>query len=126
MAKRSRECYLCGTKYRYCGTCSDDKMKPAYMAEFHTENCKNIFEICTRFNMGLMSKAEAQAALEACDLSNRANFKSFVQRDLDNIFAADESPAKAEEPKIKRGKRAELPIVDEAMETQHEVVKTEE
>lgn len=103
MAKRDRKCYLCGEKYKYCPTCSDDRMKPAFMAEFHTENCKNIFEICTRFNMNLMSKSEAKTALEQCDLSNKANFKTFVQRDLENIFK--------EEPKSKRFKREEHEVV---------------
>jgi hypothetical protein len=36
--------------------------------------------------MGMMSKSEAQDALSACDLSNKANFKSYVQCDLDVIF----------------------------------------
>jgi hypothetical protein len=70
--------------------------------------------------MDMMSKFEAQEALNACDLTNKANFKSYVQRDLEVIFA--------EEPK-KRGKRAEMNIIDEAMdaiiEESHEVVKKE-
>ena len=89
MGRRNRECYLCGREYQYCPTCSQDKMKPAYMSEFHSESCKNIFDICTRFNMNLMSKADAQEALKTCDLSNRANFKSYVQHDLEVIFAED-------------------------------------
>lgn len=89
MGRRSRECYLCGSDYQYCPTCSQDKMKPAWMSEFHSENCKNIFDICTRFNMQLMSKSEAQDALNACDLSNKENFKSYVQRDLEVIFEED-------------------------------------
>ena len=36
-----------------------------------------------------MSKAEAQDALKSCDLSNRANFKSYVQHDLEVIFAEE-------------------------------------
>jgi hypothetical protein len=65
-----------------------------------------------------MSKAEAQDALNACDLSNKANFKSYVIRDLENIFA--------EEPK-KRGKRIEIQPVDDAMiiEESHEEVVIE-
>ena len=86
MGRRTRTCYLCSQDYQYCPTCSQDKMKPAYMSEFHSENCKNIFDICTRFNMKLMSKVEAQDALNACDLSNKANFKSYVQGDLDVIL----------------------------------------
>lgn len=116
MARKQRECYLCGESYKYCGSCSNDRMKPAWMSEFHTENCKNIFDICTRFNMKLMSKTEAQDALNACDLSNKANFKSYVQRDLENIFKADEEPKK-------RGKRAEMKIIDEFADIEsHEVV----
>ena len=89
MGRRNRECYLCGEDYLYCPTCSQDKMKPAWMSEFHSEDCKNIFDICTRFNMGLMSKSEAQEALITCDLSNKENFKSYVQHDLEVIFAED-------------------------------------
>ena len=95
MAKRDRKCYLCGAKYKYCPTCSGDRMKPSYMSEFHSESCKDIFDICTRFNMGLMSKDEAQEALKTCDLSNKANFKSYVQTDLDNIFATEKKNAKS-------------------------------
>lgn len=87
MAKRSRECYLCGEKYQYCSSCSQDRMKPSWMAEFHEENCKNIFDICTRFNMGMISKEDAQNALSVCDLSNKENFKYYVKRDIANIFA---------------------------------------
>ena len=94
MARRDRECYLCGAKYEYCPTCYQDRLKPSYMADFHEENCRNIFDICTRFNMELMSKEEAKAALEKCDLSNKANFKSYVQRDLANIFAEEQNNTK--------------------------------
>lgn len=116
MARRQRECYLCGESYKYCSTCSQDRMKPSWMAEFHSENCKNIFDIATRFNMNLLTKEEAKAAMEKCDLTNKENFKSYVQRDLENIFAEDK-PVQAEEPK-KRSKRV---IIEEP----HEVVTIE-
>lgn len=108
MGRRSRECYLCGQSYQYCPSCSQDRSKPVWMSEFHSEDCKKIFDICTRFNMKIMSKSEAKDALSVCDLSNRANFKSYVQRDLDNIF-------KEEAPK-KRGKRATIKLIDDVME----------
>ena len=118
MGRRTRTCYLCGETYKYCPTCSQDRTKPSWMAEFHSENCKTIFDICTRFNMQMMSKEEAQDALNVCDLTNKANFKSYVQHDLDVIFA--------EEPK-KRGKRIEINPIDEIMiiEDTHVVVKKE-
>lgn len=107
MAKKNRTCLTCNEKYSYCSNCN--RTDPFWMAEFHSENCKNIFEICTNFNVGLMSKSEAQEALNSCDLSNKANFKSYIQRDLENIFF--------EEPK-KRIKK----LIDEVA---HEVVLEE-
>lgn len=115
MAKKNRECLTCGEKYSYCPTCN--RNRPTWMSEFHTENCKNIFDICTRFNMEFMSKVEAQEALIECDLSNQENFKSFVKRDIENIFK--------EEPKAKRGKKPEMEIIEEVFEdVVHEVVET--
>ena len=116
MSKRNKKCYLCGATYKYCPTCGNDRMKPSWMNEFHSEDCKNIFQICTNFNLNMMSKHEAQEALKACDLSNKANFKSFVQCDLENIFKEDE------EPKLKRSKRAEIKLAEEVAEI-HEVVE---
>ena len=91
MARRSRECYLCGAKYSFCGSCTNDRAKPAWMSEFHEENCKNIFDICTRYNLGMISKDEAKTALKECDLSNKESFKSYVQYDIANIFAEDKT-----------------------------------
>ena len=61
----------------------------------------------------MMSKSEAKEALNTCDLTNKANFKSYVQRDLEVIFA--------EEPK-KKFKKAELVAIEPES---HEVVKKE-
>ena len=130
MGRRSRTCYICGETYQYCPTCSQDRTKPSWMAEFHSVNCVKIFDIATRFNSKALTKDEAKKALEKCDLSNKANFKPFIQRDLENIFKADETQ------KSKRGKRAEAKPIDEVMniepevvesiiEESHEVIKTE-
>lgn len=128
MARRERNCYLCGQSYKYCPTCSQDRLKPAWMEDFHGEDCMKIFDICTRFNMELMSKTEAQEALIECDLSNRANFKSYVQHDLDVIF--DEEPFIVEvEAKIEEITEDEI-VVDitpsnKVKEHTYEVVKKE-
>ena len=90
MGRRTRTCYLCGEKYEYCPTCSQDKLKPTWMAEFHSENCKDVFDICTRFNMQLLNKDEAKEVIEKCDLSNKLNFRPSVQNTLSNLLKADE------------------------------------
>ena len=119
MVKKNRKCSTCGTKYSYCPNC--DRNAPSWMATFHDENCKNIFQICTSFNVNVMSKHEAKTALEQCDLSNKANFAECIQRDFDNIFAEEKQ---VEVPK-KRNKRAFEDFI-EAPVHEHEVVNQEE
>ena len=104
MSRKNRKCLCCNVDYHYCPTCSQDRMKPSWMAEFHSENCKNIWDIATRFNMQLLTKEEAMAAMEKCDLSNKDNFKDCVKRDLENIFEKDEKPAS----KAKKAKSHEV------------------
>ena len=117
MAKKNRKCATCGEKYSYCPNC--DRNAPAWMAQFHEENCKNIYQICVQYNVGLLAKEQAKEALNTCDLSNKENFTECIQRDFANIFA--------EEPK-KRNKKVEMPIIEEpvvALES-HEVVTENE
>ena len=119
MGIRTRACYLCGETYEYCNACSSYSTKPSWMSEFHSENCKNIFDICTRFNMHTMSKSEAQNALTECDLSKRSNFKNYIQRDLDNIFY--------EEPIVANVKAEIIEVTDEEIIVEvtpiHDIVK---
>lgn len=117
MGRRRRECYLCGETYNYCPTCSQDKMKPSWMSLFHSESCKDIFDICTRFNLKEISKSEAQKALGTCDLTNKSNFKSYVQSDLENIFV--------EEPKAKRSKKVTKEPAIENHKSHEVVIKKE-
>lgn len=120
MARKNRECLTCGSKYSYCPSCNTKD--PSWMTEFHAESCKNIFEICTNFNVGVMSKREAKDALGVYDLSNKENFKSYIQRDIANIFA--------EEPKQKKSKKSEIVFTEEVSNIEpeiiHEVVEANE
>lgn len=119
MAKKNRECLTCGEKYSYCSRCN--KKDPAWKSEFHSENCKNIFQICVQFNAGSMTKEAAKEALEACDLSNKENFKPCIQRDFANIFAVDEDQSK------KRERKSNMTLIDKMLNKEpHEVVTENE
>lgn len=89
MSYKKRKCYLCGKLYEYCGNCVEFAGKPAFLSTFHDENCKTIFHICTDFNMGLLSKADAKRALLNCNLSEKKNFTKDAQVTIDKILADD-------------------------------------
>lgn len=95
MASRNKVCYLCGKAYKYCGDCAQDRMKPSWMATFHSESCKTIFQTCTDYNMKKISKAEAKRILKKCDLKNKSSFADYVQRDIKAIFAEEKPVAPA-------------------------------
>lgn len=85
MAKNNRTCAVCGKGYHYCPTCRADMKKPRWMNMFDTEDCKTIFEVATKFNLGKLTALEAQSQLKDCNLN--MEFNQAIQNDLANIFA---------------------------------------
>ena len=118
MASKYRTCLLCGKEYLYCNTCAKDKTKPAWMSEFHEENCKTLFQICTDFNMKFLTKDEAKKELLKCDISNKEKFIVSVQNTTAKILAG---PAEPVEEKIEKApvakKAAKAPVAPKAAKT---------
>lgn len=92
MAKiKARKCIVCGKEYEYCNGCKSYAAFPAWMAIYHDENCKNIMNIATEYMAGNLTKAEAKAKLDGCDLTNKKNFKESVATAVNEICATKKS-----------------------------------
>lgn len=92
MAKiKSRNCIVCGTEYEYCNRCSSHAIKPTWMALYHDDNCRSIMNIATEYMAGNLTKADAKAQLDNCDLTNKKNFKESVSKAVDEIYATKKS-----------------------------------
>lgn len=85
--KKTRACIVCGEEYIYCNNCNEYAKYPAWMSIYHDENCKNIMNITTEYMAGNLPKAEAKAALDDCDLTNKKNFKESVLKAINEIYA---------------------------------------
>ena len=108
MAIKNRRCLSCQKSFSYCPDCSRvDALKPSYFSEFCCEDCKTLWSTATKFNMGKLTKVEAKTIISALELKPADQYVACIQRDLKNIMA--------EEPKPKRGKRAIMPIIEEAI-----------
>lgn len=106
---KTRKCISCGKKYDFCPDCNNaDRLAPSWKAEFCCEDCKTLWQTCTKFNMNKLTKAEAKAIISALKLKPADQYAACLQRDLKNIMP--------EEPKPKRGKRAALAVFDEAIQ----------
>ncbi len=118
MARRDRKCICCDSRYKYCPTCAEDQRKPAWMAEFCSEECKDLWTVATKHNMNMLTKQEAKEAISALTLKDHSEYVECVQRDLKAILG--------EEPKMAPKKVEEEPQKFVAKKKSHEVVKQEE
>lgn len=106
---KNKTCLCCSSKFSYCPDCSrKDALAPSWKSEFCSEDCMTIWTTATKYNMNKITKTEAKAIIENIALKPVEQYTKCVQRDLGVILA--------KEPKSKRGKRAELPVIDEAIE----------
>ena len=106
MARKHRKCIACSTLYDYCPTCWDDRLKPAWMTEFCSEDCKELWEAASKFNMDMISKEEAKEIISALNLKPHTEYVECVQRDLKNILEEPKQEQKQPkvEPKVKAQK----------------------
>lgn len=85
MARANRICKICGKKYYFCPSCTNDS-RPSWYGMFHDENCKNIFCILTNAFLEKITPAAAKKQLESCDLSNIASFQPSMQEQIRKIM----------------------------------------
>ena len=116
MAVKNRKCLCDGVKYSYCPDCNGaDRLAPTWKAEFCSETCMTLWNTCTRYNLGKLTKPEAKSIISALTLKPTEQYASCVQRDLGIILK--EEP----KPKPKRGKKAELPTLEESTSVEFKV-----
>ena len=117
MAYLNKKCLCDGTKFSYCPDCSRaDALKPSWASEFCSESCMVLWTTLTKFGMNRLTKSEAKSIIVGLDLKPIESYAQCVQRDYAKVMA--------EEKKPKRGKRAEIKVLDEAMDIKPEVVES--
>lgn len=114
MAKKNRKCLCCNITYSYCPTCGgQDKVKPAWYAEFCSSECKDLWTTATKYNMNILSKKEAQEIILGLTLKPHTQYVACVQRDLKNILK--EEP-KQEQKQFKAPKQKAREVVEKEEE----------
>jgi hypothetical protein len=129
--RNNRKCIACGEKYSYCPNCSgSDRFAPSWKAEFCSESCKDLWLTATKFNMDLLSKADAKSIISALDLKPIDVYAACVQRDYAKIMAEEKKPRKIKKiepiveiaPIVEQLEEVAEPVVAEPI---HEVILKE-
>lgn len=87
-----RKCICCGKEYEYCPNCGKNS-KPAWMVTFCGEDCKELFNIVSAYNMKLINKAKVQAFVAEHDITDFQKFENSIRKVLE---AASDSTANPE------------------------------
>lgn len=87
MVRNNKTCILCGNKYSYCSGCAEFDHLPRWMECYCSENCKDIFNILSSYNMNHKTKEEAKALLEKCDLTMTDTYSEFNKNCINSIMA---------------------------------------
>ena len=96
---KARKCIVCGKEYEYCNGCKSHAAFPVWMALYHDDNCRSIMNVATEYMAGNLTKADAKAKLNKCDLTNKKNFKESVLKAVNEICAT-KKPAKIDVTKV--------------------------
>lgn len=107
MAKGERICVVCGTKYVYCPNCKKGDPKETWRYMYDSNQCRELFRICSDFAHGHINANEAKKRLSKYDLNDTSKYSEDIRRNLSaiNASAVAEKPAEPKEEKETRGKR---------------------
>ena len=97
MGTTNRKCKVCGKEFYFCPNCGNVK-KPKWHANYCSENCKAIFDVAVRFNLGNISKEEASAILKECDVKF-SDYPEDIQNVIRKIQKKDSFSKKESESK---------------------------
>lgn len=87
MIKNNKTCICCSTRYTYCSGCHEFNHLPTWMAIFHDENCRTIYNATSMW--GKVPSDEIKAVLDKCDLSNKDSFHPAILKVINEIYPAN-------------------------------------
>lgn len=87
MESKLRRCACCGTEYKFCPKCNEDKDKPMFYFTFCSENCKEIYMVTSQYENGQISSNDAKTQLDKLDLSKLDKFGISYKNSIGNIMS---------------------------------------
>ena len=101
MVKNNKKCILCGKVYSYCNSCSEFDHLPRWMECYCSENCKEIFNALSDYNMKTRPVESIIATLKASNLEiekyHEAN-QRYIKEILEKDAAAPTEPVAESAP----------------------------
>ena len=88
MDNKMRVCSVCKSSYSYCPHCGEDKLKPTWYFSFCGENCKNIYNVTSKYENKQIDANSAKVKLGELDLSKLDKFGASYKASIGKINSA--------------------------------------
>ena len=85
MQRGERTCVVCGATYVYCPNCKKGDPAETWRFMYDSEECRDIFKICSRFAFGHINAEEAQKKLEKFNITDRTKYAESIRQNLNMI-----------------------------------------
>lgn len=85
--QNNRTCIICGKKYHFCPNCNEDSSKPTWYFIFDSQNCHDIYEVCTQYRDKEITVKQAYEKISKLDISNLKNFAESTRKQIEEIIS---------------------------------------
>ena len=113
MERKLRRCAVCGTEYRFCPKCNEDKDKPLYHYTFCSKNCRDIYSVISNYEVKEITAEIALENILELDLSKVDSFNDSYKKSLNDIY---ENIPKKQKRKSKSSSYKEEIVTDKISE----------
>ncbi len=69
-----RHCCVCKQKYKFCPKCPEYQYLEPWYFSFCSENCRNIYDVTSKYENGQITDANAKERIQTINLSKIENF----------------------------------------------------
>lgn len=87
---KTRICCVCRKKYQYCPNCKEDRNKEPWHFSFCDSNCKDIYDLTSKFENGQIDGIYANEKIKQLDLSRLDNFGDSYKNSIARIVSVAE------------------------------------
>lgn len=81
----NRTCLCCGTKYEYCTRCSKHSSEPKWKFLFDSEECKEVFNAVSGYNMGVQTEQNVLDVIGKYNITDNSKFKKSIADVLSKV-----------------------------------------
>lgn len=96
-----RSCIFCGKTYEYCNHCKQNSNSPAWMFNFDSEKCHDLYDVIAGYNIGIKKIEDVKAVMDKYNVADYSEYSEKLQNELKSLNTNSEKAEETSEDKTK-------------------------